>query len=530
MIQLKKIRSIISIIILFVIFITMYTPIYATTRESNNITTRNLAMFASIAYADLEYINYYNLNPDTNIDCLSFNNYAMVTDKQLSTITSSTELVGLNLSGQTEDTYTYLFYNLASTDEVNDWKIVNYAKINSINAIEKSALFTAMTFKRDNDIVIAYRGTDFNDLGDWMQDLSYGLLGRTGQEELAKTYAIKIAETFPDSNIYVTGHSLGGYLAQIGGAALLESSFRDNVKEIGYFNGMGLYFFSNLRDTFLEANLITESTYNKLSDPSSLTNMTQASAKYALENWYQSGGKLISYHINGDPVSSLGTHCGKSVGFNAAEACINHHHNTDITFSNKYLNRIANNFKELESLIKQNSRLNLDSVEKYNIDIISRFVSFISDVAFNNNISPYIELYNPSSIIGYVWITHETDSFFGMSEEKLEVTMETPSTIKYNKKSIITVIVNTGSAELESTSLEKSDFIISNSRRLKILKVSEPTISKDSNNNNIYTYKVTVQGGIVIGNSRISLKANTLSIGSIFNRQTASNYIMNKLR
>ena len=39
-----------------------------------------------------------------------------------------------------------------------------------------------MTFKRGSDIVIAYRGTDFDDIGDWMQDFFYGLVGYAGQE------------------------------------------------------------------------------------------------------------------------------------------------------------------------------------------------------------------------------------------------------------------------------------------------------------------------------------------------------------
>lgn len=432
MIFTKKIKSIISIVFLFAIICTIYIPVYAgNTNSSNNITVRNLAMFASIAYANLENIKDYDLKPDQNINSLTFNNYAMVTDSQLSSITTSTELLGLNLSGQTEDTYTYLFYNLASTSEVNDWEIINYAKIKSINAIDKSALFTAMTFKKDNDIIISYRGTDFDDLGDWLQDLSYGLAGRCGQEELAEKYAINVVQNFPTSNIYVTGHSLGGYLAQIGGAKLLESLYKNNIKEISYFNGMGLYFWSNLRDTLLETNLISQCIYDKLSDPSSLNNKTQSSAKSTLENWYKNGGKLISYHINGDIVSSLGTHCGKSVGFNASDECIKHHHNTDIQFVNIGLSSILTNFRELKHFLPQHNTLILKC-----IDVTSKLVSFVSDVALNNDISPYIKLYNPSSLIGYIWITHETDSFFGISSEKLDVNISTSNIIKCNQHSI----------------------------------------------------------------------------------------------
>lgn len=539
----KKINFTISIVILFTMLISLSAPIFAA--ETNNITTRNLAMFATIAYADLENINNYIPSPDTNIDNLTFNNYNMVTDSQLSTITSSTELLGLNLSGQTEDTYTYLFYNLASTNEVSDWKIINYAKINSINFIDKMALFTAMTFKRGNDIVIAYRGTDFDDIGDWLQDLKYGIAGEAGQEELTQAYALKIAEAFPNCNIYVTGHSLGGYLAQIGGAKLLDSQYRNNVKEIGYFNGMGLFFGSNIKSTLLDIGLINRDTYNKLTDLSSNLNTIQRSSQIALTNWFNEGGKLISYHINGDPISSLGTHCGKSIGFNAADECINHHRYTNISSDSKFVNSIISSFSDIGNFLENNGiareirefldristdKINLRVNELTSANIVGKLVSCISTLAFNNNISPYIEMYDSQTLMGYIWTTHETDSFFGIPVEKLEIHINTPPDIKYKKQATLTVIVNTGGAELNSTNLTKSNFTLSNSSRLKLVSVSSPTISRDSEGNNIYTYKVVVQGGVVIGNSRISLKANSLYVGSRGNKQIASNYIRTKLR
>lgn len=402
----KKINLIVLMVILFTILTNIAMPLFAT--EQKNISTRNLAMFATIAYADLENIDNYIPTPDNNINSLSFKNYNMITDTDLSSLTTSTVLMGINLSGQVEDTYSYLFYNLASTNEVSDWKLINYTKINTYNIMRKGAMFTAMTFKRDNDIVIAYRGTDFDDIGDWAQDIQYGVIGRSGQEEFTRQYGVKIAEAFPDCNIYVTGHSLGGYLAQIGGAAILESPYKNNVKEIGYFNGMGLYFWSNARDALYDAKLISKETYNILTNPCTPYNRTQASTQSTLTNWYNNGGKLVSYYIKGDVISSLGTHCGSSVGFNAAETCINHHYNTTIRFKNKYLNKMATSI----SLITQNIILILNKLE---IDIIIQLVSFISHLAFNNDISPYIKLYDSTSIIGYVWTTHETDSFFAIS-------------------------------------------------------------------------------------------------------------------
>ena len=108
--------------------------------------------------------------------------------------------------------------------------------------------------------------------------------------------------------------------------------------------------------------------------------------------------------------------------------------------------------------------------------------------------------------------------------------MNTPPTIAYKKQATMTMIVNTGGEELKNTNLTTSNFTLSNGRRLKIVKVYLDSVSKDSENNNIYTYKIVLEGGVVIGNSRISLKANSLSTDSNSNNTIPSNYIKTKLR
>jgi hypothetical protein len=117
-------------------------------------TTRNLAMFAALTYADLENISGYNIKCDTNVSGksakvnpsaqkkslsksdLTFKSTNMVSDAQLKKIKICTTVSGINLLGLIEDTYEtayeFLFNGLASTTEVSDWKIMNYAKYNSL--------------------------------------------------------------------------------------------------------------------------------------------------------------------------------------------------------------------------------------------------------------------------------------------------------------------------------------------------------------------------------------------------------------
>ena len=488
--------------------------------EEKTVTTRNLAMFASLAYADLEKIEGFDIIKDTNSKDrptlnknisiiegdLTFKETPMVTDAQLSSIESSTTLLGIPLSDELEDTYSYLFYNLASTDEVADWKIVNYAKFRT-TILKGTAEFTAMTFKRGNDIVIAYRGTDFDDIGDWAQDIFYGLVGYAGQERVTQDYAKLVANHYVKQNndirIYVTGHSLGGYLTQIGGAALVaDENLADNVKEISYFNGMGLKFWSNITSKLSTSNSelakrnLSKSKINQLKTNSSLLNRTQDTAKEALTSWTNNGGKLISYNINGDIISSLGTHVGKQIGFDAYDICIEHHNgNQDLT------------------------------------NILTSTIFKVIKPFLNKDITSYVEIYKPEELLDFVWITHETDSFFGVLPYEdgtlpasIEVEFDTPSTIKYRKTAKATLTVRTTGGILRSrynipekatlsrmAILGVSDFVVSNKNRFTITSISLPTVTQTDLGYE-YKYTLTLKGGILIGKANITLKPDILRV------------------
>lgn len=487
----KTKSHLIATLLLVILLLTPATSLFAATTAEDVITTRDLAMFSSIAYADLENIKSYALIPDSNINNINISEKRMVTDDELKAVKTSAQLTFLNLTGngclfkeqEQENTYDYLFYGLASTSEVNDWNLVNYFKCETLPiAIEGTALFTAMTFKRGNDIVIAYRGTDFDDIGDWTQDFFYGLAGYSGQEEIAQKYALAIAENFPNSNIYVTGHSLGGYLTQIGGAALLDSNYRNNVKQIIYFNGMGLLFWSNFKNVLNKYNIISDRLYNLLTDEKSFINKLPFEAVKTLTSWYNEGGCLIGYHINGDLVSALGTHCGDFIGFYPDAKCIAHHHG--------------------------NVRSNLS------VSAVKSFIALLTPFAFNYDLTPYVTAYRPQDILNYVWMTHETDSFFSALSQAPTVTFNMPSSVKYKNTVTATITINSGLSGLEDSTITPSDLAVSHPNRISVVAVSEPTISKDENNNIIYTYKVTIKGGIIIGYSSINIKSNVVHSGS----------------
>lgn len=79
--------------------------------------------------------------------------------------------------------------------------------------------FGALAAKHGNKIVIAYRGTDgspgWDNLNDWANDAGIGLFNNNAQAKDAKRFAATVILNNPDSEIYVVGHSLGGWLAQV---------------------------------------------------------------------------------------------------------------------------------------------------------------------------------------------------------------------------------------------------------------------------------------------------------------------------
>ena len=71
--------------------------------------------------------------------------------------------------------------------------------------------FEAVSFQRNEQIVISYAGTDEKDIaGDWASNLS--LAAGTGSMQLlqAAEYYLRVKQANKDAKITLTGHSLGG--------------------------------------------------------------------------------------------------------------------------------------------------------------------------------------------------------------------------------------------------------------------------------------------------------------------------------
>ncbi len=167
------------------------------------------------------------------------------------------------------------FGGYSDPKEFSSFKIEDYV-INKSN--KKMSGFSAITYSKDNNIIIAFRGTDNGIIN---ENWKYIIPNRQHpQAKYADQYIKKIEDSNlieENTNLYITGHSLGGYLAIYATGIVLKSDkLKKHFVKTTTFNGLGLGYISDEQ------------------------------IKDNLENIDKD--KLINYKIEGDIVSLIGKH------------------------------------------------------------------------------------------------------------------------------------------------------------------------------------------------------------------------------
>lgn len=521
-IQFKDVISIFLIVVLLSVtfsgvfaatnFFTQLLNFFKSNKNTSSTVTRELAMFSAIACVDLERINGYSINNTKPNASLSFKEKAMITDAQLKKIkVNSSLLLGTDYSNNS-NAYTSLFNTLASTSEVSDWKIINYSKYN-VDNLE----FVAMTFKKSNNIAIAYRGVSIEKI------LNDKFINLNNQ---AKEYASKVVAKYPNANIYITGYGFGGYFAQLGGAQLLSNStYKNNIKEISYFNSVGLKFqkdINNILNDFkndlsnskselksiLSVKILGVSVgYNQIA-PILKENLKSFKVPISnddydfniLKNWKKQGGMLISHKITDSLLSDLGSHAGYKN-----------------TYKQQPLSKVDSKIKIIDLI---GTKIDLNEVVLQISKIKITYKDVISKIASTNNIIKLISLYIDSDfnedettitdIIGYLMSSYKIDNFWtvlpyenGLSSPSISISFSNePDKLKNNKTATIYLTITTKNGSLKSQVLTTKDFTVSKPNRLKVISVSYPTVST-TNNITKYKYSLNIQGSWGLGKANI---------------------------
>lgn len=170
-------------------------------------------------------------------------------------------------------TLSKLAYSGQISEGIYGWKLLTQFSSTSDSG------FSYSTFTRDKEIVIAFRGTD--SISDISADLGFLSGSWTGQYEEAAKLVSKIQNEFLDFSITVTGHSLGGGIAQLMAAMykLEGASFEaPGAKDITKTEGFRI-----------------------------------AQQKYAGPSISDEPKNFINYTAKGSSISSVGTHVGEEI-------------------------------------------------------------------------------------------------------------------------------------------------------------------------------------------------------------------------
>lgn len=262
-------------------------------------------------------------------------------------------------------------HNYASSDELDGWIVADF---HNKELTERS--LAAYVLEKDNDVIIIFRATDTEIIG----DIVYGLKNTHPQEQYALKYIFDILDRYSKKdgnyNIHITGHSLGGYLAQVVGATVAQNidNYENlNLKKIVTFNGIGINFFTLFGDK-----------------------LNYGNKKEIIETLKVLGdeGKLIEYFTFGDVVSALGVHYGEM---------------RMITPS-------------IDSITYQRSNFSLLRNSRQNTKLLNSTIKSLAKDQFFNIFKTEIEtatkLYGTESLIEYILLTHETDAFAAIENEK----------------------------------------------------------------------------------------------------------------
>lgn len=202
----------------------------------------------------------------------------------------------------------------STNDELKKWKAIAVSTNIFGQEYKSWAGMQAVAYECDDNIVIAYRGTEPASL-DFVQDVILAdiitfISGMNIQTIPAKNFAKQIMQKYSnDHKIYICGHSLGGYCAYMGASEALQYN-SSAVEQFAVFNGFGLADIDirilNLLDKLdQEIDKLDGDQLLKLQIAIRLIKLTRLTKIKDIEILEANAVKGREYRIEGDIVSAL---------------------------------------------------------------------------------------------------------------------------------------------------------------------------------------------------------------------------------
>ena len=310
-----------------------------------------------------------------------------------------------NITGNPGDEFpesgaSFYFGNNADLTEGPDrgilkkWTIVDYVNETSEDG---SLQFSATVYQNGSNTVIAYRGSN-SDVTEWINGIvANDLKGYHSAEHRASEYAKKIAAAYPQTKLYLTGYSLGGYLAQVGTIALVKEGIIP--ERTAYFNSYGISY--ELPETLLSGMRSLNSSSLGVSIYQAILMINDAleaagihtcvSDKVVLDEFYnkdEDHPNLVGYAMAGDVISYSGVHAGKLFG--------------DLRVLN---DSIARHKGHVMPGAGDSESWTFDSVAGQGMTNAALYLTGM-------NINSIAKEYDISDLGNYFWSTHAPDSFF----------------------------------------------------------------------------------------------------------------------
>jgi len=195
------------------------------------ISERKLLKFANLAYLDL----YKDHSKGSDWSLRNIIGEDLDAQKQLTNIMEKSQDYQLYY----KDSLNQKDYVTRSFDEIMDWSLIELEA-----DTDTSSGFDGMAFvNRDHSqIVIAYRGSETNEfINDWVSTNVGGNFLQFGSQQIIDAQAVykDAVGQYPNAEVFITGHSLGGWLAQRIAADAIEDPTVTKFSKAVTFNAPG---------------------------------------------------------------------------------------------------------------------------------------------------------------------------------------------------------------------------------------------------------------------------------------------------